>query len=482
MTGSFVFEAGAGWLVEGNDRGVMGSARLEEPGKWGAWRAPCQDVGDGYTVQAASSATRPVAICTIGGYGESSSPYDPPGSVLGVSTWLYGSNDGGNNFRPTTELAREGRPFFGSELASPEPGVVLADRSGQLVASFDDGHYWRTVYAEAAFYLTFTGRNQGLALFGAGRYTTAMAVTHDGGRRWATTTFWSGPGTAVAAVPGTYLGLDYDEGPPGLVVVKTRTGQVVGQVVPSIPGGGVSSPSTATNVPTVVYDQGPETCDAEIDGVNLRTLHRQRAVPQPEGVADSDPSLSPDGRFVAFMRTSCSTGSSTLDIATTGGRVVSVSRSGYYPASTQAWGPHGTAVLVLPVAPARARAKPAVLHVVTVNTEGAMVSARALATPAGCRVASALFSPRATVIADMACGARESLVELSPRTGRVLRTLVAVAGGQVLLLGPIDQGGNALMYGTVPLTSPTPLGARWYVFSGGRSTRLNVPPDVTPAA
>ena len=38
------------------------------------------------------------------------------------------------------------------------------------------------------------------------------------------------------------------------------------------------------------------------------------------------------------------------------------------------------------------------------------------------------------------------------------------------------------MYGTVPLTSPAPLGARWYVFSGGRSTRLNVPPDVTPAA
>jgi hypothetical protein len=102
----------------------------------------------------------------------------------------------------------------------------------------------------------------------------------------------------------------------------------------------------------------------------------------------------------------------------------------------------GTAVLALPVAPARAPAKPAVLRVVTVSTEGAILSARALAPPVGCSVASALFSPRATVIADMACGARESLVELSPRTGRVLRTLVAVARGHALLLGPIDESGK----------------------------------------
>lgn len=154
-----------------------------------------------------------------------------------------------------------------------------------------------------------------------------------------------GARTTTAALPSTYIGLDDDQGPARLVVVRTATGQVTRQLVPSIPGGGVSFPSSTARRPFVVYEQGLGTCAAEIYQVDLRTLHRQSEVAQPAGggVADSNPSLSPDGRFVAFMRTRC-TGShgsiSTLDIARAGGKVVSVSRAGYYPASGQAWGPH----------------------------------------------------------------------------------------------------------------------------------------------
>lgn len=298
-------------------------------------------------------------------------------------------------------------------------------------------------------------------------------------------------GTTTAAVPSTYLGLDYDRGPARLVVVKTATGQVVRQLVPSKPGGGASFPSSSPSGPLVVYEQGLGTCGAQIDQVNVRSLLRRRAVAQPGGVADSNPSLSPDGRFVAFMRTRCSTRSpelaSTLDIARTQGDVVSVSRAGYYPASTQAWGPNSRAVLALTARPARAP----VLHVVTVGPGSRIVRNRALAPPAGCEFGSALFSPKATIIADMSCGERTSLVELSPLTGRVLTTLVAAEGGRTMFLGPVDKSGNAIMYGTAPLTSraqfeatePAPFEAiRWYVLSGGRSARLDVPSRVTPAA
>lgn len=297
-----------------------------------------------------------------------------------------------------------------------------------------------------------------------------------------------GAGTEAAALPRTYLGLDDDQGPARLVVVRTATGQVTRQLVPSIPGGGVSFPSSTARRPFVVYEQGLGTCAAEIYQVDLRTLHRQSEVAQPAGggVADSNPSLSPDGRFVAFMRTRC-TGShgsiSTLDIARAGGQVVSVSRAGYYPASGQAWGPNSRAILALTLPPAHAPTRPLALHVVTVNAEGSIVRNRTLPPPAGCHFDSALFSPGGSAIADMSCGEQASLVKLDPRTGHVMVTLVTSERGRALFLGPIDQSGNALMYGTAPLTSAAPLEAtRWYVLSGGRSWALTVPRHIMPSA
>ena len=183
-SGDFVFVGGQGWLVEGNGRGVTGSARLESSGKWATWRAPCRDVGDGYPALAASSATNLVAMCTIGGFVASRSPADPPGSVPGLSTWLYGSDNGGESFRPVAGLAKRGRPVFNFDvLASPSPGVVLTSRDGRLVPSSDGGRHWEVVYRRGPSYVHFSGSRDGIGLFGTG-YMGTMALTHDGGMHW----------------------------------------------------------------------------------------------------------------------------------------------------------------------------------------------------------------------------------------------------------------------------------------------------------
>jgi len=186
--GSIVLEARHGWLVEGNDRGVTGSAVLERDGHWATWAPPCETVGNSYAVPAPSNGADLVAVCVMGGFASPLSKSAPPGASLG-SSWLYFSADGGKSFHHGPELLPL-HDYFGGVLASPRPGVVVTDRSGgnseQLIASFDNGQHWRTVYQGYFFYLGFTSPTQGAGLVqvstGTGR--SVMVMTYDGGHHW----------------------------------------------------------------------------------------------------------------------------------------------------------------------------------------------------------------------------------------------------------------------------------------------------------
>ena len=191
--GSIVLEGSTGWLIEGNDRGTYGSARLGSDGRWHAWMTPpCSTVGGGFAVPAAATPSELVAICIMGGFAEPLSPAAPRGATLG-SSWLYVSHDGGARFEAAHELGRQDTISFGSVLASPQPGVILTTRSEgsreQLIASFDGGADWRGVYTGAVTYLGFTTPSQGVALVAQSGMRTAMIMTFDAGRHWSQVRF-----------------------------------------------------------------------------------------------------------------------------------------------------------------------------------------------------------------------------------------------------------------------------------------------------
>jgi hypothetical protein len=189
--GSFVFQGGKAWLVEGNGRGVTGSAELDGQGRWGSWASPCAQVGDSYAVPAASSALDLFAVCQIGGFGSSVSKSDPRGAALG-STWLYVSANGGNSFHAVRQLAPLGPVTYGGVLASPSPNVFFVSRSSssdQLVGSFDGGQHWSVSYRGGLFYLGFTSSAQGVGLVQGAGAVTSMIMTFDGGHHWAPVKF-----------------------------------------------------------------------------------------------------------------------------------------------------------------------------------------------------------------------------------------------------------------------------------------------------
>jgi len=193
QSGAFVLQGGSGWLVEGNDRGTTGSARLEPGGQWLNWTPPCASVGHSFAIPAAASARNLVAVCVMGGFAYSLSKSAPPGAKLG-SSWLYFSDDGGSSFAAGQELGGLGNSFSGV-IASPAPAVVLIGhqaQSGQadLLASFDRGVHWSVVYRGQALYLGFTSPSQGVAIVGsANGASTTMIMTFDGGHHWAPVAF-----------------------------------------------------------------------------------------------------------------------------------------------------------------------------------------------------------------------------------------------------------------------------------------------------
>ena len=195
QAGALVLAGSSGWLVEGNDRGTTGSARLEH-GRWGAWRPPCAAVGHSFSIPVASTPNSLVASCVMGGFAYSLSKAAPRGAKLG-STWLYLSHDGGKTFTAGPELPAHIDGF--AVLASPSPHSILASSSTasgheQVLASFDGGLHWSAVYTDAqpnrTIDLAFPSPTRGVAVLrpyqGA---TSTMIMSFDGGHHWAPVSF-----------------------------------------------------------------------------------------------------------------------------------------------------------------------------------------------------------------------------------------------------------------------------------------------------
>jgi photosystem II stability/assembly factor-like uncharacterized protein len=163
-----VIQGSAGWLI-GNDRTVVGGASLQS-GAWGSWTPLCTTVGGG-AVLAVSSSEDLVAACDQGIWGG-----DPT-----VEERAYTSTDGGASF---SELAAV-LPAPCNALASSSPSVAAAGCGSDLVATFNGGGNWSTVYAGAAntdiAYAGFTTSNQGVVITGPG----TLLMTYDGGHTWA---------------------------------------------------------------------------------------------------------------------------------------------------------------------------------------------------------------------------------------------------------------------------------------------------------
>jgi len=188
QSGAFVLAGSSGWLVEGNDRGTIGSARLATKGKWVSWTPPCASVGHSFAIPAAPTPENLVAVCVMGGFAYPLSTSAPPGAALG-SSWLYFSEDGGWTFTAGPELAG---PAYGSGgvLASPSPGVIVmghTEQNGQqdVIASFDGGLKWTVVYRAQALFLGFTSPSQGVAIVRSANATNTMIMSFDGGHHWA---------------------------------------------------------------------------------------------------------------------------------------------------------------------------------------------------------------------------------------------------------------------------------------------------------
>lgn len=196
QTGDIVLADGAGWLVEGNDRGTIGSARLVG-GRWVRWTPPCAPVGNSFAVPAAADARHLAAVCVMGGFAQGLTPSAPHGATLG-SSWLYTSADGGASFRAGPALARRdaGNPAaLGGPIASPVPGTVvlghgdLSSGRQSMVATFDGGRHWRTVATGTPLFIGFTSPSQGVAIVHSAAGVDELLMTRDGGRTWTAVAF-----------------------------------------------------------------------------------------------------------------------------------------------------------------------------------------------------------------------------------------------------------------------------------------------------
>jgi photosystem II stability/assembly factor-like uncharacterized protein len=177
-----VLQGSAGWLLE-DDRTVIGGARLIN-GQWQPWQPPCLGV-NGAAFLAASTPQDLIAVCDQGVWG--------PATPAGV--YDYVSTDGGTSF------AMLGTPLSGIDdegscLASPSPSVVFVAGGAGLLATFDGGVSWSTVYPASTgtggpAYVGFETETQGVAIWvnGAGVIPVgSLLMTFDGGHHWSPVT------------------------------------------------------------------------------------------------------------------------------------------------------------------------------------------------------------------------------------------------------------------------------------------------------
>ena len=171
-----VLQGATGWILE-NDRIVIGGARLTA-GSWRTWTPPCADAGGAADLTAAD-ALHLAALCDEGAWSGG-----PERLVLALS------NDGGTSFVAETGALPSGVVVPGP-LASPSAGVVFATSpAGEILATFDSGATWTTVYAGRSqerdfLQLGFTSPTQGLAIEAGG----TMLMTYDGGHSWTPVSF-----------------------------------------------------------------------------------------------------------------------------------------------------------------------------------------------------------------------------------------------------------------------------------------------------
>ncbi len=165
-----VLHGPVGWVAE-VDRTVIAGASLVG-GSWEPWTPPCAET-TGPMYLAASDVENVAAVCPEGAYG---------GPTDQVQVGLFVSNNGGSTFVPSGETLPE--DTFGP-IATAGPGVVVMGVGGTgLLATFDGGAQWSTVYASSSEYawqqVGFTTPTQGVAIDGDG----TMLMTYDGGHQW----------------------------------------------------------------------------------------------------------------------------------------------------------------------------------------------------------------------------------------------------------------------------------------------------------
>jgi photosystem II stability/assembly factor-like uncharacterized protein len=178
-----VVQGSAGWILE-DDRVVVGGAHLVGGG-WESWKPPCTQV-NGPAALAASSSQDLIAVCDQGVWG--------PASPTGFRAWV--SSNGGASFSllPTAvpDTAAPG------PLASPDPSVAALASGSDILATFDGGSTWTTVYigpaSQGIDYLGFTTTTQGVAIelespicnnSSCTSPAGSLLMTHDGGHEWA---------------------------------------------------------------------------------------------------------------------------------------------------------------------------------------------------------------------------------------------------------------------------------------------------------
>lgn len=184
--GAIFLKGKSGWLVVGNDRGISASARLNSADSWVRWTPPCQSVGDSYTVLAVTTTRKLFAECVMGGFASPLSRAAPRGASID-STWLYISDNAGQNFAAGPELGRSDVNFEWI-LASPTPSTILIARNysphEQMLASFDGGRHWSVVYSGDVSFVRFVSPTEGVALVQSSNDHNQLIITFDGGRHW----------------------------------------------------------------------------------------------------------------------------------------------------------------------------------------------------------------------------------------------------------------------------------------------------------
>lgn len=178
-----VLQGASGWLIE-DDRAVVGGARLIN-GRWEPWQPPCPNV-NGAAFLAASTRNDLIAVCDQGAWG--------PATPAGPRTYV--SSDGGISFRMLSSAGPSGVEDEGCVLASPIPGVAVATGDPGLMATFDGGVTWTTVYAAPTDtfmqYVGFETSTQGVAIASNDAGTSpvgSLLMTLDGGHLWSPVTF-----------------------------------------------------------------------------------------------------------------------------------------------------------------------------------------------------------------------------------------------------------------------------------------------------